>query len=166
MLILGIGGYGINFINFVHQKYSNQLKSAVILKDEIVCLSFNADIIFLDTNFSNNIQKICKTDKNIAIIVGFGGSTSKYLETIVKRLKLCNNKFAVFGTTPFLFENNKIKYQAKKIIDKLTKINTPLYVYKNSFDKNALLNDVNSFFKKTDEKIYQKMLYWLQNDKL
>lgn len=126
--IIGLGGMGSNFLNFVNKN----------LKNDISDIKINTLLLNPKELDKNVVENSVQKDEQVFIVVALGGSSSNVLIKLVDIFKEINIKPYLIVLKPFAFESKERTKLANSTIEKLNNLDN-LKIFDN--DLNELCDD-------------------------
>ncbi|MEA3554014.1 MAG: hypothetical protein U9R39_06410 [Campylobacterota bacterium] len=139
-LVIGIGGYGSNILNFISSQNDSGLTTLSVQRSiELLSLSkSNFKLNILDLDFNSNIELLINESTKTFILAGLGGNTgSSYSIELVKKLNKLKQPFEIIVNMPFNWEDIKRINRANDTLEILKKESSLIHIIENNSIKNS-----------------------------
>ncbi len=159
-MIIGLGGFGLNFLNEQKDLLGNQFALLAMSDDSEALEHCKIDNkINIDGTDFGSLEKYLKQVSSVVILNGLSGNSSKSIAPLITYLKTYNIDVQVVLTKPFDWEWDPKEREviSKKTINQLES----MAVHYKIFDNNELLKmaqggmGINEVFKQMDKQIYE-----------
>ena len=159
-MIIGLGGFGLNFLSTQNEQLKNNFALVAISNDSEALEHCKIDNkINIDGTDFESLEKYLKQVSSVVILNGLSGNSSKAIAPLITYLKTYNIDVQVVLTKPFDWEWDP---KEREVISKetITQLESMSVHYK-TFDNNELLKmaqggmGVNEVFKQMDKQIYE-----------
>lgn len=131
ILLIGLGGFGINLINDIKNNLDEQIDYAIVTKDDSFEHCKLKPKIELNENMLNEIDNLIVEYDKVFIASGLSGRSSKNLVQIAEHIYKNKKEVEVIVNKPFTWEGKERMLLSESIISKLIEKYIPIKIFNN-----------------------------------